>query len=96
MWLCLDPDSDSLACLLVHIVGEGTTYEARGRRAAVKLMLTTEQVINIPLEQYLCSCGRDAHSFNKEAIAQAVVARTALLRILVNPMTKSTHCPALC
>jgi stage II sporulation protein D len=52
----------------------------------VKLMLTTEQVINIPLEQYLCGvvAAEMPASFNEEAIkAQAVVARTyTLLRIL--------------
>jgi stage II sporulation protein D len=52
----------------------------------VKLMLTTEQVINIPLEQYLCGvvAAEMPASFNEETIkAQAVVARTyTLLRIL--------------
>lgn len=74
----------------------------------VKLMLSTEQVMNIPLEEYLCGvvAAEMPASFNEEAIkAQAVVARTyTLLRILgesndeehptAHLCADSTHCQA--
>ena len=82
--------------------------EEGGQQVKVKLMLSAEQVIDIPLEQYLCGvvAAEMPASFNEEAIkAQVVVARTySLLRILgeshdekhptAHLCADSTHCQA--